>query len=384
MATKINVRSPFYVQAEDSLLATATLKLYIYTGAQLSTPTTNELRYTLNKSTIGSNTYIVFEISELIRDYLDIEFDGEYDSQCVWVTTEMLEFQSNGIIIGSPVFTDYVALDGYGYFHEGANPELSRGLLMSNDTILRLNYDNVRIPVFAEDTNSVTFLYKGEEKRTQTISYTTNTNSVIDYVTLSALDNIDTYRERVIKDSGTLEDSVCLDNFLNSFDTGEVDKLIINTDNGIEVIKIETINECRFEPYKVTFINKFGALQDMWFFKKSVETTNVTSNTYKASVFNQSTLEYKTYQHQNKSYQVEGQDRITMNTGFVNDDFNNVLEELLLSEQVWYTKVTETEERIIPVTPVTKSVTYKTSLNDKLADYTIEFEHAFSKINNIR
>ena len=73
-----------------------------------------------------------------------------------------------------------------------------------------------------------------------------------------------------------------------------------------------------------------------------------------------------------------------MNTGFVNDDFNNVLEELLLSEQVWYTKVTETEERIIPVTPVTKSVTYKTSLNDKLADYTIEFEHAFSKINNIR
>ena len=384
MANKINVRSPFYVKAEDSLLATATLKLYIYTGAQLSTPTTNELRYTLNKSTIGSNTYIVFEISELIRDYLDIEFDGEYDSQCVWVTTEMLEFQSNGNIIGSPYSTDYVALDGYGYFEEGTNPELSRGLLMTNNTILRLNYDNVRIPVFAEDTNSVSFFYKGEEKRTQSISYTANTNSVIDYITLSGLDNNDTYRERVVNDGGTLEDSVCLKEFQYSFDIGEVDKVIINTDNGIEVIKIITINECKYTPYKVTFVNKYGALQDLWFFKKSTETTNVRSNTYKASIFDQSTLEYKTHKHQQQSYMTQGKDVIVMNTGFVNDDFNSVMEELLLSEQVWYTVITETEERIVPVTPLTKSVTYKTSLNDMLASYTVQFEHSFDKINNVR
>ena len=73
-----------------------------------------------------------------------------------------------------------------------------------------------------------------------------------------------------------------------------------------------------------------------------------------------------------------------MNTGYVNDDHNAVLEELLLSEQVWYTKTTDTEERVIPVIPQTKSITYKTSVNDKLANYTVDFEHAFDKINNIR
>jgi hypothetical protein len=46
--------------------------------------------------------------------------------------------------------------------------------------------------------------------------------------------------------------------------------------------------------------------------------------------------------------------------------------------------MTDTEERVIPVIPQTKSITYKTSVNDKLANYTVDFEHAFDKINNIR
>ncbi len=384
MATKINVRSPFYIKAEPAsgTLTSAQMELYIYTGAKLTTPTSGELRYTITKTPIDSNNYVVYEIAELVRDYLDIEFDGEYDSQCVWVRPTLTLTKTSGSETPTPV--DYIAFDGYGYFHEGTNPELSRGLLLSNNTIFRLNYDNVRIPVFTEDTNSVTFLYKGEEKRTQTVSSSTNTNGQIDYITVSGLDDNDTYRERVINDGGTLEDSDCLERFLSNYNVGEVDEVIVNTDAGVEVVKINTIYECKYEPYKVTFVNKFGALQDLWFFKKSVESTNVTSEQFKASIFDQSTLSYKTYKHQQQAFLAQGKDRITMNTGYVNDDHNAVLEELLLSEQVWYTEITETEEKVIPVIPLTKSITYKTSLNDKLANYTVDFEHAFDKINNIR
>ena len=384
MATKINVRSPFYVKAINSSLASATLQLYIYTGAKLTTPTSSELRYTITKDEIDNNNYVVFEISELVRDYLDIEFDGEYNSQCIWVRTSIIMLNASGVIIGSPLNTDYIAFDGYGYFHEGTNPQLSRGLLLSNNTIFRLNDSNVRIPVFTEDTNSVTFLYKGEEKRTQTISSSTNTNAQIDYVTVSGSDNTDTYEERVVADGGTLETSKCLTGFLNQIDIGLVDEVWIATDTGTEIVKIFSTEECKYEPYKVTFVNKYGALQDLWFFKKSVESTNVTSEQFKASIFDQSTLSYKTYKHQQQSFLAQGKDRITMNTGYVNDDHNAVLEELLLSEQVWYTKITDTEERVIPVIPQTKSITYKTSVNDKLANYTVDFEHAFDKINNIR
>ena len=385
MATKINVRSPFYIKANNSSLASATMQLYIYTGV-LTTDKPASAQYTITKNEIDTNNYVVFEISELVRDYLDIEFDGEYDSQTVWVESDITMYDAangGGSSVGTSN-TDYIAFDGYGYFHEGTNPELSRGLLLSNNTIFRLNDSNVRIPVFTEDTNSVSFFYQGVEKRTISISSSTNTNAQIDYVTVSGSDNTDTYEERVLADGGTLETSSCLTDFLNQLDIGLVDEVYIATDDSTEVVKILSTEECKYEPYKVTFVNKYGALQDLWFFKKSVESTNVTSEQFKASIFDQSTLTYKTYKHQQQAFLAQGKDRITMNTGYVNDDYNAVLEELLLSEQVWYTEITETEEKVIPVIPLTKSITYKTSLNDKIANYTVDFEHAFDKINNIR
>lgn len=385
MATKINVRSPFYIKANNSSLASATMQLYIYTGV-LTTDKPTSAQYTITKNEIDSNNYVVFEISELVRDYLDIEFDGEYDSQTVWVESDITMYNAvdgGGSSVGTSN-TDYIAFDGYGYFHEGTNPELSRGLLLSNNTIFRLNDSNVRIPVFTEDTNSVAFYYQGVEKRSITISSSTNTNGQIDYVTVSGSDNSDTYEERVVADGGTLESSKCLTDFLNQIDIGLVDEVWVATDDSTEIVKIFSTEECKYEPYKVTFVNKYGALQDLWFFKKSVESTNVTSEQFKASIFDQSTLSYKTYKHQQQAFLAQGKDRITINTGYVNDDHNVVLEELLLSEQVWYTEITETEEKVIPVIPLTKSITYKTSVNDKLANYTVEFEHAFDKINNIR
>jgi hypothetical protein len=379
---KINVRSPFYIKSTATGLAECVCRLWIYTG-EFTTDKPTDFTYSLTKYTLNSNNYVVFEVAELIRDYIEIEFDGEYDSQCVWVEAQVINLDSSGIIIGSPLEYDYVAMDGYGYFHEGKNPELSRGLLMSNRSIFRLNDSNVRIPVFTEDTNSVAFYYQGTLKRTLTISDSTNTNGQIDYVTVSGSDNTDTYEERVVADGGTLEVSGCLTDFLNTIDIGLVDEVLVATDAGVDILKINTVDECKYEPYKVTFVNKYGALQDLWFFKKSVETTDVTSEQFKASIFDQATFGYKTYQHQQQSFMTQGKDRITMNTGYVNDDHNAVIEELLLSEQVWYTKITD-EELVVPVIPRTKTVTYKTSVNDKLVNYTIEFENAFDKINNIR
>lgn len=400
MATKINVRSPFYIKASNASLASATMDLYIYTGV-FTTDKPASAQYQITKNEIAPLTnYVVFEISELIRDYIDIEFDGEYDSQCVWVESDITMYDGadgSGSSVGTSN-TDYIALDGYGYFYEGTNPELSRGLLMSNRSIFRLNDSNVRIPVFTEDTNSVAFYYQGTLKRTLTISSSTNTNAQIDYVTVSGSDNTDTYEERIVADGGTLEVSKCLTDFLETIDIGLVDEVWVNYDTGTtftgasststedtktDIVKIYSVDECKYEPYKVTFVNKYGALQDIWFFKKSIETTDVTSEQFKASIFNQDTLSYKTYQHQQQAFMAQGKDRITMNTGYINDDHNAVMEELLLSEQVWYTKITD-QELVIPVIPKTKTITYKTSVNDKLANYTVEFEHAFDKINNIR
>ena len=44
----------------------------------------------------------------------------------------------------------------------------------------------------------------------------------------------------------------------------------------------------------------------------------------------------------------------------------------------------EKDSQQLPIIPQNRQVTFKTSLNDKLANYTIEFKFAFDKINTIR
>jgi hypothetical protein len=383
MATKINVRSPYYLKVTPAAntITSVQMQLYIYTGTKLTPPTSNELRYTLSKTPIGSNNYIVFEIAELVRDYLDIEFDGEYDSQAVWVRPDFTIITTGGT--ENPTEIDYIAFDGYGYFEDNINPELSRGYLQSNKTIFRLDDQNVRVPVFTEDTNSVTYFYKGVEKRTDLISTSTNTNGQIDYITVSGSDNTDTYQQRVLADDGTLELTECLDAFLDSIDIGLVDELYINSDSGTEIVKIVTEPCSKYEPYKVTFLNKFGVLQDIWFNLKSIESLNTTGETYKANILDFGSLTYDTFKPQVAQYNKMGKESITLNTNYLNEEYNEVIKQLMISEQVWLTKLTD-EELVLGVIPKTQSVTYKTSLNDRLVQYTIDFDYAFDKINTVR
>ena len=69
-----------------------------------------------------------------------------------------------------------------------------------------------------------------------------------------------------------------------------------------------------------------------------------------------------------------------LNTGYYPEDYNDVFKEMQLSEDAWI----EIDNQIIPVNITDSSFSYKTSLNDKLINYTIKIDFAFDTINNIR
>ena len=393
MATKINIRSPYYIKTTPTsgTLSSASMSLYIYTGI-LTTNKPASAQYTITKTPIGSNNFVVFEVGELVRDYLDIEFNGEYDSQTVWVESDITITKSDTST--EPDNTNYIAFDGYGYFEDGINPELSKTYLQSNYKISRPSDTNLRVPVFTGDTDSVSFLYKGEVKRVQPIPSTgvdvNNTNGQIEYITVSGSDNTDSYKERVLADGGTFEDNSLLDAFLDSVDIGLVDELYINSDSGTEAVKISTEPCSKYEPYKVTFINKFGALQDIYFSLKSIESLNTKGETYKSNVVDFGTLTYDTYKPQVSQYNKLGKESITLNTNYLSEEYNEVIKQLMMSEQVWLTRLdnpaadSNNLETVLAVIPKTQSVTYKTSLNDRLVQYTVDFDYAFDKINTVR
>ena len=79
--------------------------------------------------------------------------------------------------------------------------------------------------------------------------------------------------------------------------------------------------------------------------------------------------------------------RVVLSSGYYPEGANPYFEELLLSDQIWMTQpdpYNPATEQIVPVIINTSSFTYKTSLNDRLINYVMEFEMAFDYINNVR
>jgi hypothetical protein len=327
------------------VLDRAELELYIYDGTS-GTYTDSDLRYELSKTRLSTQDNILFEISELVRDYIDITFNNDYLSTTKWVTAITRLYDSDGeeFASGSPVTNHYLAMDGYGYFEDGINPQLSDNLLISNNTLYLPENTAGKLPIFAEGVGKVTI----DSVDTQ-ITDDGNSNQKIQYVTIPA-------------DSSTIQ----------VYDTDDTTLL--------KTVTVNNVCEPKFTPYKLTFVNKFGAYQDMYFFKKSVESMAITDELYKANIINTSTLTYPTYKGQQERYNVSATKKVVLNSGFVNEDYNLAIEELLLSENVWI----RWEGRTLPIIVRTKEHTYKTSLNDKLINHTLEFEFAFSKINNIK
>ena len=320
------------------------LDLYVWSGTETSAPSIPQ--YEINKSRIDTHDNITLEIGELVRDYLEISFNDDYNSQTKWVkaVVEYFDESDNPYTYNNPQVFTYLATDGYGYFEDGTNPELSRNKLISADDIYLPENTVGKLQIFAEGVGKVTI----DSVDTQ-ITDSGNTNQKIQYIDIPA-------------NSSTIQ----------VYDTD--DTTLLST------VNVTNICEPKYTPFKVTFVNKLGAFQDLYFFKKTTESTNVTDETFKRNTIANSTSTYQTYEGQRQRYNVNSKTSLSMNTGFVKDNMNQTIEELFFSENVWI----RYEGKTLPIIPSTKSLQYKIVLNDKLINYTVDFEFAFDKINNVR
>ena len=82
------------------------------------------LRYTLIKN-VAPSTSVNFDISELARDYLDIQYEDDYVAPEVGIVTTLTNhagLNGTGAVVGTATtFTDR-GFESYGTFEEGVNP----------------------------------------------------------------------------------------------------------------------------------------------------------------------------------------------------------------------------------------------------------------------
>lgn len=324
-------------------IKSATLKIYIYEGA-VGSYSNGDLKYTLSKDRITGKSNIVFEISELVRDYIEHNFNNDYPCPAKWVTVTKDIVDAVTEDTYAPIVENFVLLDGFGTYEDEINPQLSDNALVSANDIYLPESTSGKFPIFAEGVGKVTI----DSTDTQ-ITDSGNSNQKIQYITIPA-------------DSSTIK----------VYDTDDTTLL--------KTVTIHNVCEPKFTPYKVTFVNKFGAYQDVYFFKRTTETFNVNDDSYQINNISTASLTYATNQGQKQRYNVNGKGGLKLNTGFIKESAVSTIEELFLSENVWI----RFDGKTLPIIPKSKSFTQKTSLNDKLIDYTVDFDFAFNKINNVR
>ena len=138
--------------------------------------------------------------------------------------------------------------------------------------------------------------------------------------------------------------------------------------------RFEVTCEPKYDYYTLMFLNRYGVWDYIYFFKRSQESINVDREEYKR--INPTQI----YRPEYRRYNVNGRESITLNTGFVDEAFNVVYKELMLSEHILLVeKNGVTIEQ--PLTLEDSELTFQTGVNDQLINYTMTFNKAYSAIN---
>jgi len=352
MAT-ILLRSPYYETRSQAYVSpnvakSATLTLSVG-GTQISEMSKDcVLTGTTNQET-GT---VSFEIADLCRDYLEITFNDSYTPQFIAITGT-LTFKNKTVdeintgqtpaTVGNAVSITHKGLDGYYEFMEGLGtgntPPNSAKTIAQNDLLVDTTLTTSRIN---PPTGNIVQLY-----------YPDNTAGKIPYWDGSSI-------------------------VYSSFSASATTVTVINT-----VFVINRVCN-KHTAYKVTFVNKYGALQDFYFNGKTTENIKVETTKFKRNI-NNTSFEYDKQKHSIKQFNTLANEGLILNTPPMSyDSVNESMKQLLVSEQVWIRKVMGGSEQTIPIIITSNQQTIKTGLNDKIIQYTITAEYAFDYISNIR
>ena len=339
MATNYALRTPIFASASSTGANTASAKCVITVAGSTV--------YTLIKGAT-QNVTVQFEIAELLRDFLNITLVGSpqfivFGSSIQFFNLPNAEGTAQGPAVSTVGGNGFEA---YGLFSEGINPVIP--------------FENVQLPAWliaeAEPLASANDRYF--------IYVPNNYAGKISFINSSG--------------------NIIAGNY------GATDTSIQPT--GAVRLNIKRIDCTKYGDGRViTFINKFGVIQELWFFLKRTKSINRTNESFKSNTLTNTTAtaapSYSKTNAPKKLFNTQAKQTHTLSSGYYPESANLFFEQLLLSEYVWYTRPEDmqpNQDQQIPVTVKTSSIAYKTSLNEKLIEYTMEFEDAFDYINNVR
>ncbi len=382
-------RSPIFITGKNNTLAndsldSMTLTLRIGSPAQ---PTAED--YSLSK-TYSVNEVINFEISDLIRDQFTHDFtiydaSGYVNSptgEILWVTPRGdWTYSDNGAAPANAVWSNsnaysFLAADGWNsslastaITSSSLSVSRERYVLASQYGLLALNnlqaIDYIKISWNNGDEDF--FYYATSTSTIPAAGTSTNTSVIYAAVYPQNLQN-NPYLDNSIKPS--------------THDTGDYYDVEVYNSSSTLLFSQRFILTCepRYTPYQVSFINRYGVLDYLTFFKRSDERGNFEQDSYEKSIYNDAFTSPNASIGKYTSFNVNSRNSYILNTGFVGEAHDEVVEDILMSENVclliggvW-----------VAVVPERGSIEYQKHVNQKLINYTMTFTKAFDQRSLIR
>ena len=381
-------RSPIFITGKNNTLAADQLDamtLQVLIGSP-TLPTTAD--YSLSK-TYSVNEVINFEISDLVRDQFSHDFNI-YDSsgyvnsptgEILWVTPRGdWTYSNNGTAPELAVWANanaYSFLVADGWTSDTNNTEITtarlcvsrdRYVLSNQYGLLALNnlqnIDNISIRWNNGDED---FFYQTSGSYTIPAAGTsTNTSVIYAGVYPQNLQN-NPYLDNIIKPS--------------THQGGDYyDVEVYSTTALIFSQRFYLTCEVKYQPYQLSFINRYGVLDYLTFFKRSDERGTFEQDSYQKSIYNDAFTSPSTSIGKYQSFNVNSRNSYTLNTGFVGEDHDEVIEDILMSENVCL----RIEGEWVSVVPERGTIEYQKNVNEKLINYTLTFTKAFDQRSLIR
>lgn len=335
---KIFVRSPYTISIDEVGQIGSRVELFIW-NTNIAEPT--EPTYTMTKRIVSEfQTENVYNIANKCIEFINeknpivpsVPVKENVKNWCFAKVKRYKETSSNVFeLIDEETF---VCFDGYTSFIGGANQ--------------------------FDDSDSVA-LFNPEIKK-----YVKNFNSIYVNVFLG----IGTYDV----DNGTI---------VETFDVLEPSlyKIPISSNNvtlnqdglgQLYLIKSEQLCEAKYTPIVCSFINRFGGWEFLTFFKAHQKSIEVKSSTFNLMP---ESWNYNTFVGSNKQFNFNGIQKIICNTGWVDANYYELIQDLLVSQVILLDN--------IPVICKSTSTEEKTQLKEKNINYTIQFEYNYNLLNDV-
>ncbi len=348
----IFTRSPYFITINETGQIGSKIELRIWNGTG-SAPT--DATYTFSKA-IASSTQIknVYNISPFIKEYIDnvapIYAAGETDSILMWANVEVKRFEQTEEGYSLLDTTTYLGTNGYTQFLDGYNyTDPSNTFVLLSDRTKEIRYDitksipYVNVLIKPESGDVIEAKYKDLRGRNEVVVGYTETKGML---------------------------KIPLTTTNVKYKNGNT--LTISYNDTDYIYNVMPICEPKYSPVICSFINRFGGWQFLTFFKAQTNNINVTGSNFNLL---QDSINYNTSKGQSKSFNINGKQSVKLSSGFVPENYSDLIQDLLLSETVLLDGK--------PVEVKTQATTLKTSLQDRNINYEIEFDYAFNLINNV-